>query len=1018
MTGPVIGIDLGTTNTVVAAVQEGQATTLGDEDGVNLLPSVVSFHPSGNVLVGRQGKARRLVDAANTVYSVKRLIGRSWDSEEVRKARARFPFEMREGPGQAALVVARGETYTLPEISAFVLRKAKTVAEEALGLPVERAVITVPANFNDLQRAATKVAGRVSGLEVLRILNEPTAAALAYGFGKGSTERIAIYDFGGGTFDVTLLDLSGNVFEVLATAGNTFLGGDDVDIAIAEKMAEVFLENHRYDAKTDPQAFERLRAAAEQVKIGLSTDEKVTVPIPEVAHGSGGSVLSMTFSMTRAELERLVAPLISSTFDVCKEAMGIARLNPRDFDKVLLVGGSTRIPLVRKRVEEYFEKESLEHINPDEVVAIGAAIQASALTGSERKRGSVPAPPMPAARAQAQTLTRGQTMSGGKIRTQPPPLPRRKGVQTAPGVGARGRLATSPGGLTPPRARMSTSPGLHPDESAPTQAASALPGVVVPPPGGMPSTATPNTAPGPGASRRRQSTGMGIGKPPTPSGPEGKGLGARGKMATGPGLGPIDPGLANKPTLASAGAAAATGKTLMSAVSSTPAAKAPKHSLGTTAIDDGWGAPGTKPGLSAPTDSAAPKSRELNSTVPLTTPETLEPGWDDITKQSDRPPRDIGLPEGATEQDVQDKYGDLPLVMPGGAAMGAPVEASPEPKKRRAPAPTQALGSPPSPAIVDPEDNTAVGAPSQEIRQRAGLTPASAIDEEEDVLTQVTDSADLDSLPVPEAPSSPNAGQTVSLDPAPSSPAPSALGATAPLPSAARVETEPHSDPLGATVGTGLGAAAGLALGAAMAPPMASPAPAAGPPGLPPLTTNMPGGTAPPWQPPGGPGPLIHEMAGSPHPSAAGPTPAAPQGPGAPLLVDVTPLSLTVETVSGFCDNIIARNTPVPCEQTRQFVTATDNQTIVRVRVSQGESQRFSDNTLLGELQLDDLRPAARGEVEIAVTFALDTDGILNVSATDVQTGRAQQARVRLVGTAEGADVGDMAARHAAHPVV
>jgi len=199
VSSPVVGIDLGTTNTVVAAVRDGQAAALATEQGDVLIPSVVSFHPSGSVLVGPEAKARRKIDAKNTLYSVKRLVGRSWDTDEVRVARQRFPFEMREGPGQSALVVARKETYTLPEISAFVLRKAKAVAEAALGTTVERAVITVPANFNDLQRAATKVAGRVAGLEVMRILNEPTAAALAYGYGKQSSERIAVYDFGGGT---------------------------------------------------------------------------------------------------------------------------------------------------------------------------------------------------------------------------------------------------------------------------------------------------------------------------------------------------------------------------------------------------------------------------------------------------------------------------------------------------------------------------------------------------------------------------------------------------------------------------------------------------------------------------------------------------------------------------------------------------------------------------------------------------------------------------------------------------
>src|SRR5262245_44024043 len=270
MTSPVVGIDLGTTNTVVGMVKDGQAAAIADENGDKLISSVVIVHPNGNGLVGRVAKERRLQDAKNTIYSIKRLIGRSWDSEEVRKARSRFPLEMREGPGQAALVVARGETYTLPEISAFVLRTAKAVAEVALGTAVERAVITVSANFNDLQRAATKVAGGVAVLEVLRILNEPTAAALAYGYGKSTTERLAVYDFGGGTFDVTLLDLSDNVFEVLATAGNTFLGGDDIDVAIAERMADHFLKQHRYDPRSDPLAFHRFRLAAEELKHRLS----------------------------------------------------------------------------------------------------------------------------------------------------------------------------------------------------------------------------------------------------------------------------------------------------------------------------------------------------------------------------------------------------------------------------------------------------------------------------------------------------------------------------------------------------------------------------------------------------------------------------------------------------------------------------------------------------------------------------------------------------------------------------
>src|SRR3954466_15090479 len=228
---------------------------------------------------------------------------------------------MREGPGQAALVVARGETYTLPEISAFVLRKAKSIAEAALGTTIDRAVITVPANFNDLQRAATKVAGRVAGLEVMRILNEPTAAALAYGYGKTSSERIAVYDFGGGTFDVTLLDLSDNVFEVLATAGNTFLGGDDIDLAIAERMAEQALRQHRYDARADPILFDRFRLPAEQIKHELSEAENAPTNLRELTHGAGGKALDLTFTLSRTELETLAGPIIEQTFDVCRDAL-------------------------------------------------------------------------------------------------------------------------------------------------------------------------------------------------------------------------------------------------------------------------------------------------------------------------------------------------------------------------------------------------------------------------------------------------------------------------------------------------------------------------------------------------------------------------------------------------------------------------------------------------------------------------------------------------------------------------
>src|SRR5580658_3816073 len=393
----VVGIDLGTTNTVVACAKGGRVQVLADDQGRSLLPSVVSFHPSGDVLVGHAAKERRVVDAKNTIASVKRLIGRAWATDEIDRARKRFAFELKEGPGQGPLVVARGQEYTLPEISAFVLKRARSIAEASLGESGDRAVITVPANFNELQRAATKVAGRVAGLDVLRIINEPTAAALAYGLGRTVKERIAIYDFGGGTFDCTLLDLSGNVFEVLATAGDTFLGGDDLDLAIAERMSEAFLHSHRYDPRSDPQAFERLRVAGELVKIELSSKERMHTKLREVAFGVGGAHLDLDFGMTRDELEMLATPLVERTFAVCQESLGVARLPVSAFDKVILVGGSTRIPLVRRRVEPFFGAPPLDRVNPEEVVAIGAAIQAAALTEVARRR-SIPPPPVPGGR--------------------------------------------------------------------------------------------------------------------------------------------------------------------------------------------------------------------------------------------------------------------------------------------------------------------------------------------------------------------------------------------------------------------------------------------------------------------------------------------------------------------------------------------------------------------------------------------------------------------------------------------
>jgi molecular chaperone DnaK len=715
----VVGIDLGTTNTVVACVRNGRVNVLPDEQGRRLLPSVVSFHPNGEVLVGYPAKERRVVDARNTIASVKRLIGRAWDSEEIHRAKQRFAFELKEGPGQGPLVIARGQDYTLPEISAFVLRRARQIAEASLGEPVDKAVITVPATFNELQRAATKVAGRVAGLDVLRIINEPTAAALAYGLGRTAKERIAIYDFGGGTFDCTLLDLSGNVFEVLATSGDTFLGGDDLDIAIAERMAEAFLHAHRYDPRTDPQAFERLRAEAEVIKIELSSKERGHARLREVAFGVGGAHLDLDFGMTRDELEMLATPLVERTFAVCQEALSLARLPVSAFDRVILVGGSTRIPLVRRRVELFFGAPPLDRVNPEEVVAIGAAIQAAALTEVARRR-SIPPPPAQR-RSYSSEITATDVDSPDEV-----------------------TIATNVSSLVAEQEKARLS---------------------VPAAGEVPRTVTARLAPPPPAqtrTARMSSPDTGVTKP----------------MAQPP---------------------------LPPAAAPDPAATIPR---------------------------------------PLVFEEVLRAERASIPDHHPSP------------------FPPLPIVTQPIATQPVPV------------VPAQAFVQPP---------------------------------------------------PVPAPP------QPVAFAPPPPVAQPPALSSTLPI-----------------------------------VPPRAQ--------------------TAPPYAP------TVR----------------------APVLVDVTPRALVVETVAGWCDVIVQRNAKIPCERTRAFTTSSDMQTLVRVRVAQGEDASFAQNTYLGEVELSGLRPAPRGDVTIQVRFEVDESGTLKVFATDLGTGREARATLQLVGIADHNAIQAMQARQSA----
>jgi molecular chaperone DnaK len=653
-----IGIDLGTTNTVVAAVIDGVAVTLEDEQGRRLLPSVVSFHPSSTVLVGEPARERRLIDPENTIYSVKPLLGRPWDSDEVRSAVQRFPFQLVQGAKNCTMVLSRDVAYALPEISAFVLRRAKAIAEASLGEPVDRAVITVPANFNDLQRASTKIAGKLAGLEVMRILNEPTAAALAYGQSISRAEKIAVYDLGGGTFDITLLDLTGNVFEVLATAGDTALGGDDVDRLLAERIAVEVLRRFNVDPRTNAASAARLTFVAEELKKELSKAATAQREISGIGYAQGGHPIRMPFTLTREELESIARPLVERTIGVARRTMEGIRLTSEDFDRVILVGGSTRMPFVAKVVQDLFGQPPHLKVNPDEVVALGAAIQAHALnrTKSAHKRRS----------GHGELAKAEPRSSGQRVPTRPP----------------------------------------HAD--------------------------------------------------PTPENPR------------------IPP---------------------------------------------------------------MPRAPAMQAEPPI-------PEYISFTKA----PKVIS-------------FSELPPSMP----------RPQEPPQRGKPPPL----------------------PPKRAREASGVSGSAIV-------------------------------------------------------------AAPDLEPLRA-----------------------------------PITQDR------------------FDRGSAIETSAS-----------APLLIDVTPLSLGLETAGGYADVLIPANSPVPCEKTRTFLTASDSQTMVSIRVAQGESTRFVENTRLGDLVLTGLRRARRGEVKVSVTFELDADGILNVRALDQDTGRETMATMRLLGAnTDAEDVGAMAERQARHVV-
>jgi molecular chaperone DnaK (HSP70) len=379
----IVGIDLGTSNSVVAWEDElGHVNVLSDRDDVTVHPSVVTFVDGkvvGGVVVGARAKAHKIIDPKNTVYSFKRLMGQTANSLAVRQARTRVPYQIAAGPDQMPVVETCAGGFTAVELSAILLDYLRDVAVDRIGRPVQHAVITVPANFNDAQRSATASAGAIAGLEVVRVLNEPTAAALAYGNTRRLNEIIAVYDFGGGTFDLTVMKLEDQNYTVLGTAGDSFLGGDDIDERIVDRMLANVIAEHRLDLRGDVVAMMKLRFAAEQLKIDLSTRPRAQVIVPDLAYDHRQRPLALTFELTHTDLVALISDLVDRTISVTRDALSVAQVKMERVSDVILVGGTTRIPYVRNRVAGFFERAARTDVSPEGAVAIGAALQAAAL---------------------------------------------------------------------------------------------------------------------------------------------------------------------------------------------------------------------------------------------------------------------------------------------------------------------------------------------------------------------------------------------------------------------------------------------------------------------------------------------------------------------------------------------------------------------------------------------------------------------------------------------------------------
>ena len=856
MTDPIVGIDLGTSNSVVAhADAGGNVRVLADESGGKIHPSVVSFHPNGGVVVGAGAKQRKVIDPQNTIYSVKRLIGRAYSSHEVRTAKKRMPYQIKEGENELPLIVTRGGEFAVPEISAIVLDHVRNIATAQLGQEVSRAVVTVPASFNDAQRSATATAGAIAGITVVRVLNEPTAAALAYGNTRNLRQTIAVYDFGGGTFDITILRLNDQVYEVLGTAGDTFLGGDDLDERLVDKMVAKFLSENRIDLRTNEISMMRLRAVAEQTKIELSRRSRAVVRVDEIAYGPNGRPLNLMIEITRDEFVSHVADIIDKTFPVCKEALSYAGLSIDRIDDVILVGGTTKIPYVRDQVSKFFAKAPRTDVNPEDAVAVGAALQATSLERILSRSGRISAQ-VPNANAEEQTVDtslkslneKGVTMQSFTDLSSPPVLDERPKRTTA-NYGAEKKVDT----------------GYSMSRAGPREVFEGKQGAQQPI-GRMRTPGAPQTQPLPRADLPpARQTAFGVPVAPAPS----------------------------------------------SFLSIEETTQAEPLSLPT-------------PPAGLPTPPKPPKpptNRGMGAITPPPIPTVKQPLVEEPAVMEWGSADDFQTKPGDQEAPTLNAASTLPTFPPPApiAPPGVPVAPATAPTMMSMVPPVRPV-APSQPPPSYPPASSAPAMPS------ANPTPFG---------------------PPPKA--SPNARTIAPSAPPPAYQSPQ-IGATL-------LELESEQTDLGQAPSSAASTARGFQPPAATTPPPIAP---------------------------------------QAYPVLPRPQPAAPRP--APIVMDVTPRSLGIATVAGYCEELIRRNSRVPAQTVKVFATSRDQQRAVRIVVCQGESRRLDNNTIIGDLHLEGLTPRPRGETSIEVTFSLDASGILRVKARDAQTGREQQASLDLVG--------------------